>query len=107
MAQVRTITREDLKAKTDRGEDLVLLEVLEGFISPGHLPEAIRAQDQNAAVEVVPHKSAFVVVYCSNYNRHASTRVARALAAKGYENVYDHEGGKQDWIEAGLPTESR
>ena len=28
------------------------------------------------------------------------------MAAKGYENVYDYEGGKQDWIEAGLPTES-
>lgn len=23
----------------------------------------------------------------------------------GYENVRDYEGGKEDWIEAGLPTE--
>lgn len=23
----------------------------------------------------------------------------------GYEHVYDYEEGKQDWIEAGLPTE--
>jgi rhodanese-related sulfurtransferase len=23
----------------------------------------------------------------------------------GYENASDYEGGKQDWIEAGLPTE--
>jgi len=23
----------------------------------------------------------------------------------GYENAHDYEGGKQDWIEAGLPTE--
>lgn len=23
----------------------------------------------------------------------------------GYKNVRDYEGGKQDWIEAGLPTE--
>jgi len=23
----------------------------------------------------------------------------------GYENAYDYEGGKRDWIEAGLPTE--
>ena len=22
-----------------------------------------------------------------------------------YDNAYDYEGGKQDWIEAGLPTE--
>jgi rhodanese-related sulfurtransferase len=24
----------------------------------------------------------------------------------GYENVTDYAGGKSDWIEAGLPTES-
>ncbi|HUR37626.1 MAG TPA: hypothetical protein VM009_07395 [Terriglobales bacterium] len=24
----------------------------------------------------------------------------------GYTNVRDYEGGKQDWVEAGLPTES-
>jgi rhodanese-related sulfurtransferase len=24
----------------------------------------------------------------------------------GYENVVDYGGGKSDWIEAGLPTES-
>jgi len=23
----------------------------------------------------------------------------------GYENATEYEGGKQDWIEAGLPTE--
>jgi rhodanese-related sulfurtransferase len=23
----------------------------------------------------------------------------------GYENVRDYEGGKQDWIDAGLPVE--
>jgi rhodanese-related sulfurtransferase len=23
----------------------------------------------------------------------------------GYENAYEFEGGKQDWIEAGYPTE--
>ena len=25
----------------------------------------------------------------------------------GYENVRDYAGGKQDWIEAGLPAEGR
>jgi rhodanese-related sulfurtransferase len=24
----------------------------------------------------------------------------------GYENAYEYEGGKQDWIEAGYSTES-
>ncbi len=69
MADVRTITREDLKAKMDQGEDLIPLEVLgEGSYRQGHLPGAIRAQDQKAAMGVVPDKRAFVVAYCSNYN---------------------------------------
>jgi hypothetical protein len=24
----------------------------------------------------------------------------------GYENAYEYEGGKQDWIDAGLPIEA-
>ncbi len=69
MAEVSEIRREDLKAKMDRGDEFVLLEVMgEGSYRQGHLPGAIRAQDQNAAMEVVPDKSAFVVAYCSNYN---------------------------------------
>jgi len=24
----------------------------------------------------------------------------------GYENAFEYEGGKQDWVEAGYPTES-
>jgi rhodanese-related sulfurtransferase len=25
----------------------------------------------------------------------------------GYQNVWDYAGGKQDWLEAGLPAEGR
>ena len=32
--------------------------------------------------------------------------LARGHPAMGYETAYDYEGGKQDWVEAGLPTES-
>ena len=30
---------------------------------------------------------------------------ARELVALGYTNVKDYKAGKQDWIDAGLPTE--
>ena len=69
MADVPGIMREELKAKMDRGDEFVLLEVMgEGSYRQGHLPGAVRAQDPNAAMEAVPDKSAFVVAYCSNYN---------------------------------------
>jgi 3-mercaptopyruvate sulfurtransferase SseA len=28
------------------------------------------------------------------------------LTAMGCENVFEYEGGKQDWMDAGYPTES-
>ena len=66
---VKTITREELKAKMDSGDDFVLLEVLgETSYRRGHLPGAIRLQDTGAAAEVIPDEDAFVVAYCSNFN---------------------------------------
>jgi len=43
---VKTISREDLKEKIDRGDDFVLLEVLsETSYNRAHLPGAMRFQD--------------------------------------------------------------
>ena len=54
---MKTITREELKAKMDRGDDFVLLEALgEASYRRGHLPGAIRIEN------------ALVVAYCSNFN---------------------------------------
>jgi hypothetical protein len=55
---VRTVSREELRGKVDRGYGFVLVDVLR-----------------------------------------------RKLAAMGYHNVRVYTGGKQDWIEAGLPHE--
>jgi len=66
---LKTITREDLKAKMDRGDDFVLLEVLgEASYRRGHLPGAIRVQGADAAAGIIPDQTAFVVAYCSNFN---------------------------------------
>jgi rhodanese-related sulfurtransferase len=104
---MKTITREELKAKIDRGDDFVLLEVLrEESYQRAHLPGAIRFQNLDLAPELLPDRSAQIVAYCSNFNWHSSTRVVRELTAMGYTNAYEYEGGKQDWIDAGYPTES-
>lgn len=66
---LKTISREELKAKMDRGDDFVLLEVLrEESYRRGHLPGAIRLQDTSRAPELLPDKSTFVVAYSSNFN---------------------------------------
>ena len=107
---VRTISREELKAKLDRGEDVVLVETLgPAYYEDAHLPGAINiphTEVDGLASGLLPDKTAQVVVYCSNRACQNSPLAARRLGALGYERVYDYEEGKQDWIGAGLPTES-
>lgn len=65
---LKTVTREELKEKMDRGDEFVLLEVLgEAAFRRAHLPGAIQFQDMNRVPELLPDKSAEVVAYCSNY----------------------------------------
>jgi rhodanese-related sulfurtransferase len=60
--------RRELKAKMDRGEDFVLLEVLrEAFYRRAHLPGEIRFTDAGKAPELFPDKNTFVVAYCSSF----------------------------------------
>ena len=107
---VEEITREELEAKLDRGEQVVLVETLgPRYYEDVHLPGAINiphTEVDELAPEMLPDKSAQIVVYCSNRACQNSPQAARRLDALGYENVYDYEEGKQDWVGAGLPTES-
>ena len=69
MEELKTITREELREKMDRGEGFVLLEVLgEASYRRAHLPGAIRFQDTAQATELMPDKSVEIVAYCSNFN---------------------------------------
>ena len=69
MEGLKTITREELKAKMDRGEDFVLLEVLsEQAYQRAHLPGAIRFQIMDRTSELLPDRSSEVIAYCSNFN---------------------------------------
>jgi hypothetical protein len=69
MEELKTITRQELKEKLDRGDDLVLLEALgEASYQRAHLPGAIRFKDTSKAPEVLPDKSALIVAYCSSFD---------------------------------------
>jgi rhodanese-related sulfurtransferase len=106
---VRTISREELKGKLDRGEGVVVVETLgPAYYEDAHLPGAINiphTEVDELALSLLPDKAAQFVVYCSNKACQNSPQAARRLEALGYEDVYDYEEGKQGWIEAGLPTE--
>ncbi len=102
--------REELKGKLDRGQSVVVVETLgPAYYEDAHLPGAINiphTEVDELAPKLLPNKAAQVVVYCSDRACQNSPQAARRLEALGYGNVYDYEEGKQDWIEAGPPTES-
>ena len=102
------ITREQLKAKMDRGDDFVLVEALsQKHYANSHLPGAINLPYEfvDEAEKVLPDKTAEIVVYCMNPGCLASREEARELEEMGYQRVLHYAAGKQDWIRAGLPVE--
>lgn len=66
---MKTIGRDDLKRKIDRGDDFLLLEVLgEASYHRGHLPGAVRYEGWDQIERLAPDRSAEIVAYCSNFN---------------------------------------
>ena len=105
-----TITREQLKATLDRGERVTIVEALpEPYYRKAHLPGALNLPHDRVdelAPALLPDKTAAIVVYCANLPCENSSIAAQRLTEIGYTDVRDYAEGKQDWIDAGLPTES-
>ena len=110
MTTVRNISREVLQQKLAGGDEFVIVEALGPMhYDEAHLPGARNLPHERVdelAAEVVPDMEVFVVVYCANTACQNSVIASRRLAELGYTNVHEYVEGKQDWIEAGLPTEA-
>ena len=108
---VEKISREGLKNLYDSGSDFIVAEALPAsYHVEEHLPGAINLphdQVDSLAAELLPDKSAHIVVYCSNGPCANSGIASNRLHELGYTNVRDYHEGKQDWISAGLPIEGR
>jgi rhodanese-related sulfurtransferase len=67
---VETVSRDELKAKMDRGETFTLVETLpEVAYQHAHLPGAINLPPdrvQELAPQRLPDKAAQIIVYCSS-----------------------------------------
>jgi rhodanese-related sulfurtransferase len=106
----RRITLEELRSRIEANPDLVIVEALGPmYYEDQHLPNAINiphTEVDELAPTLLSDKDAEIVVYCSNGPCANSGIASARLVQLGYTNVADYHEGKQEWIAAGLPTES-
>jgi rhodanese-related sulfurtransferase len=106
---MQMITRAEIKAVLDQAAPVTLVEALpEKYWKQSHLPGALNIphdRTSELAPALLPDKDALIVVYCASEPCRNSTIAAEALVSLGYRNVREYAGGKQDWVDAGLPVE--
>ena len=104
---VPRISKEELKQRLDAGQAPVVVDARLKYPyehSTVKLPGAIRF-NAGAARPPLPHDRE-IVVYDSDPNELASSRVAADLIREGYRAVA-LKGGISEWVDAKLPTETK
>jgi rhodanese-related sulfurtransferase len=103
------ITREQLLAEIEAGTVTVVDALGGDYYAQRHLPGAIALVEADVSAQagrLLPDLSAPIVTYCSNPACPNSQRVAQRLTGLGYTHVRKYAEGIEDWVAAGLPTES-
>ena len=102
------ITRAELFDQLDSPSPPVLVEALgAAYFADAHLPGAMNIPPSHVdrvARRLIPELHTRIVVYCSG-TCDSSRIVARRLIELGYSNVAVYLGGKEDWVEHGLPVD--
>ena len=102
---MKTITREELKARLDRGEDLKLVMTMSDAAYDWlHIPGSLHFERASDIVEQLDRGDE-IVVYCSNPLCYYSIQAYHSLRSKGFTRVARYAGGLLDWQEAGYPLE--
>jgi rhodanese-related sulfurtransferase len=104
-ARVRELTVEQVKAKLDRGERFVLIDVREeSEWAKDHVPGAVhlgKGVIERDVEQRLPDTGAELVLYCGGGFR--SALAADNLQKMGYTNVWSMDGGIRGWREKGYP----
>jgi rhodanese-related sulfurtransferase len=107
MASPKPISRDELHRSLTSGDPPTLVEALgPAYFDDAHLPGAVNIppdQVDRLAPALLPDSGAHIVVYCSG-TCHNSEIAAQRLVDLGYRDVHVYLGGKEDWVEHGLPV---
>jgi rhodanese-related sulfurtransferase len=103
--RIRETNVDEVKAKLDRGEKFLLVDVREeSEWGKGHVPGAVHLGKGIIERDIearVPDPATPVVLYCGGGYR--SALAADNLQKMGYTNVLSMDGGWRGWREKGLP----
>jgi len=103
--RVRETNVDEVKARMDRGDKFVLVDVREeSEFAKDHLPGAIhmgKGVIERDVEQQVPDVNTPLVLYCGGGFR--SALAADNLQKMGYSNVISMDGGIRDWREKGYP----
>ncbi len=100
------INRTEVRKLIDSGAQLIEVLPAQEYETE-HLPGAINIPPHEVdrlAPRLLPDLDAEIVVYCSGACRNSEAAASR-LEQLGYRRVLHYPGGKEDWIEHGLPVE--
>jgi rhodanese-related sulfurtransferase len=107
--RVKEVSIDDVKARLDRGEKFLLVDVREeSEYGKDHLPGAIHLGKgiiERDIEEHVPQLNAPLVLYCGGGYR--SALAADNLQKMGYTNVLSMDGGIREWREKHFPLTSK
>jgi len=100
---MNTISREELKAKLDRGDAFTLIMALaEWAYRAKRIPGSIYFESLENGITALG-KDEDIVVYCSDEACAGSQQLYHFLTQNGFTNVRRYAGGLSDWEAAGLP----
>lgn len=106
----QNVTTDELHAALEAGEPIILVEALPPIhYRDGHLPGAVNIPHDEVglrATDLLPDRSATIVVYCASETCANSGIAAARLRGLGYTSVHTYEAGKAAWTAAGLPLEA-
>jgi rhodanese-related sulfurtransferase len=103
--RIRETNVDEVKAKLDRGEKFLLVDVREeSEWAKGHVPGAVHLGKGIIERDIearVPDPASSIVLYCGGGYR--SALAADNLQKMGYTNVLSMDGGWRGWREKGYP----
>lgn len=109
MAEVKTISTEQLQQRLKQGNSLHFWNVLtDGYFKGDMIPGSRRVPLDTIGLQgsqTQPPKSEEIIVYCGGPKCPQSLQAAQKLTDLGYTNVRAYEGGLEEWKNAGNQVE--